>query len=784
MNLDLVALRNNGPTSASNPSRSTESSATPQTPQTPAPAQRSPEILHVHARKRSLSISTSADPRRRKVSRACDLCKAKKAKCSGTQPCESCAKRGVDCLYEARYSRGKPPTPPQADERIRFAFYAPIPKLQSPVEIRASTEHHILPRYPHPYPSPQSRHLPTLTPAPPSLVETEKNIQPTTQPAPKRVEPPSHNSPELEVAGQYSDSTSGLSFLHRAWRRLSNNQNSQLVSVLASSEVTQRLMAAGDKPFHDQGAVVIPPLPKAQELLRMYFDVCIATYRLLHRPTVERWLEDVVLNFELKRPLSHGLSRPKSAIVLAVLAIAAFHEEKARGPTSSFSPVNPEPPLRQCDELFCEASQLTDAETGFPTLESAQARLIQVLYLLMSSRMNQAWYTFGNALQIISALGLHRRENRKRPSQKRNYIEEQCRKRTFWVAYTLDKYLGVIFGRPRHYHDDDIDQDFPDLVNDEDMTPTGALELGSDDCHIESLVVHAKLAQIAEKISREVYSIKPVPDLERIAASHRLGGELRQWRTTLPPFLGVINPSSLIPSLRRQATALKLAYSHAVILAHRPFLLKNFSGRDDVRALAKESIRECIAAAQVVLESVDRTARDGHLFHAFWWTHYVCFCALVVVYVWAIQQNSYSEDDTQSYERLFDLAERCLGHLTHATATNSPSRRYSIILQELRAEAKRKTTRRLPDSMSLHGSEDSARTQMLHSHVTTPGLMADQWEPMFGSPIDSTSQGLPNLLDDWQTTDWLDLDSSAFGPFPAFDNPSITWMTGIPRQGS
>lgn len=47
-----------------------------------------------------------------KVSRACDYCKSKKTKCSGTRPCGSCVKRGIACHYDAKYSRGRPPTPP------------------------------------------------------------------------------------------------------------------------------------------------------------------------------------------------------------------------------------------------------------------------------------------------------------------------------------------------------------------------------------------------------------------------------------------------------------------------------------------------------------------------------------------------------------------------------------------------------------------------------------------------------------------------------------------------
>ena len=208
---------------------------------------------------------------------------------------------------------------------------------------------------------------------------------------------------------------------------------------------------------------------------------------------------------------NQGIGRAKTAVVLSVLAVAACHEEKANEfmASSPESDMNSEP---QSDLYFAETVRLTASETGMPQLESAQCRLIQVLYLLMSSRFNQAWYIFGHALQIISALGLHRRDDRKRPGSapKRDYIDQQCRKRTFWVAYILDKYLGVIFGRPRHYHDDDIDQDFPDAINDENMSKNGPQSPSSDDCHIESLIHHAQLAQIAERISREVYSIKPV----------------------------------------------------------------------------------------------------------------------------------------------------------------------------------------------------------------------------------------------------------------------------------
>ncbi|ORY03324.1 fungal-specific transcription factor domain-domain-containing protein [Clohesyomyces aquaticus] len=747
-------------------------------------AQAAPSSPHLKldARKRSLSSSANAalDPRqRRKVSRACDICKTKKAKCSGTVPCESCQRKGLECLYEARYSRGKPPTPPQSryppehtrddtrtlSPREREDRPTPRPLLPYSSSYLDRPQHHI---------ATHQQHISAFTLPQREDSRTILNPSPPPNAKPREQEGPSRASPELDVAEQYSDSTSGLAFLQRAWRRLSNNQSSHAISGTLDSAMGehQKLTSAGDKPFQDQGNIRLPPIDKVRELVKLYFDLCIATYRLLHRGTVESWVTTLVGNYERKVPLHQSLGRPQAAILLAALSMATFHQEKAKGASASaFSPINAEASLRQSDDLFCEAVRLTEAETGFPTLESAQARLIQVLYLLTSSRMNQAWYTFGEALQIISALGLHRRKDSKRCStqHRRDYIEDQCRKRTFWVTYTLDKYMGVMFGRPRHFHDEDIDQDFPDAVNDEDMTSGGPVTESSEDCHIESLIFHARLAQIVGKISREVYSIKSIQDRERIAASHQLGQELRQWKAELPPILGAINPSSLIPSFRRQTTALNLAYSHAVMLAHRPFLLKNLSSRDELRDMAMQSITECIAAAQVVLQTVDRLAREGPVFHAFWWTHYVTFCALVVFYVWAIQHSQNSDLSS----RLFDLAERCLTHLAQATATNSPSRRYSIILQELRAEAKRRTTRRenhlVPITTSAAVNVNQS-TGMQSPSFRTTGL---RWDPISeSSPTETATPRTANFLDDWQTTDWLDLDSSAFGPFPGDDNSS------------
>jgi hypothetical protein len=51
--------------------------------------------------------------------------------------------------------------------------------------------------------------------------------------------------------------------------------------------------------------------------------------------------------------------------------------------------------------------------------------------------------------------------------------------------------MWVMMGRPRHFHDKDIDQDFLDRADDENVTSLGLILHESDetdDCHLDGLI--------------------------------------------------------------------------------------------------------------------------------------------------------------------------------------------------------------------------------------------------------------------------------------------------------
>lgn len=665
------------------------------------------------------------------------MSQARKVKCSGTRPCTSCAKRGRRCLYETQYMRGRPPTPPgstPSDNALGMTIAA------TPISAIGFT-------------GPTDNQEPSVQDE--SLTRTQ-----------------SRSSPELdsaEVHGQYVDTTSGLSFLHRARNRLSSHHRLGGADQ-QEGNMLQPLIAAGDRPIIGISlSVSDEPAPlsgsyfellnrhDAIELLDLYFDVCVATYKPLHRPTAQSWYETVVSNATAGRPLREGVGHARLATLFGVFAVATFHRQKSPGFADD------EASLAECDSLLQESTRLTDAEVGLPQLESAQARLVQVFYLLMTCRMNRAWYTFGTLLQIISALGMHRRDRRSRTDMSRqDYVYRQCRKRTFWTAYILDKYLGVVMGRPRHFHDDDLDQDYPDRVNDADMSMDGrGSHDENNDCAMDAFVCNIKLSRIVGRISHELYSIKSKSGNQRRDATLRLGQELETWHSNLPPFLSTIKPSTLIRSFRRQAIALKIAYCHAIMHLYRPFLLNHSTSQPHAEpgTLRTDAIRHCIIAAQEALRTVDSIAKEGPIFHAFWWTHYVTFCALAVVYVWKIQQEKYRDDIPGIvHDRLFEFAERCHVHLGQATAMNSPSRRYSVILEELRVEA-RAGSSAVSDTqfnqVSLQQDVD-LRQNEIHCALGEPNTIGQ----LIGSTTgDNLAAPFGDSFVHWQPSDWLDLDA-------------------------
>jgi hypothetical protein len=233
--------------------------------------------------------------------------------------------------------------------------------------------------------------------------------------------------------------------------------------------------------------------------------------------------------------------------------------------------------------------------------------------------------------------------------------------------------------------------------------------------------IQTRIVRLIGRISHEVYYLGDGRQAERADAADTLIREIKAWhaRASSAPWDRQAVHSTLVPTFRREATAIRLAYCHALIHATRPLLLGDVNTlRNDPSMQAR--IDECLSAARETLEIIERIVNDANLFHSFWWTQYVLFCALAVIYVWQIPNRALQGPifNVPSHEALFELAERCRFHLQSSGSATPPNHRYGLILDELRLEA----------------DLDMSSNSILFSGAS--------------------------MLQSWQSTDWLDLDSS------------------------
>lgn len=113
------------------------------------------------------------------------------------------------------------------------------------------------------------------------------------------------------------------------------------------------------------------------------------------------------------------------------------------------------------------------------SLTSVQARLTQCCYLLTQSRINHCWNLFGTVSRLALAIGLNRKNRRTDGMSGNSKIEAECRRRTFWSAYTMDTFLSGALGRPRSFHNDDIDAELPAMLEDHEMSSANNLSFST-----------------------------------------------------------------------------------------------------------------------------------------------------------------------------------------------------------------------------------------------------------------------------------------------------------------
>ncbi|KAG7055825.1 finger protein [Colletotrichum scovillei] len=676
------------------------------------------------------------DPAPPRVSRACDRCKSRKTRCSGTWPCVFCAEFRLDCQFTAAYRRGQ--LLPAIDnnavnvERQNSSEGA----NSTPAEKTAGGEHSSTSVHQNSFVGTIPRSLTTTSRTaiespntfqfPPLFRDGEITDFPRRSVAVDHLSRlPDTNSlrnspepPQTDEQGHYIGPASGVSFLSRIQKRL---------KVQSSGYLNSSVFNFGDRPLlgQDSSFAILPPKTVAVSMVRRYFDFGATTHRFLHRPTIQSWLEEL---YE-----TNGFM---------------LYKESARSQTALLFMV-------------------------FAHSNSYQSR-----------QLNHCWTLFGITAQLAMALGIHRRSRVARnPSDCPDYIDSECRKRTFWCAYSLNTYLSAALGRPMTFHDEDIDQKLPLSVVDDKLCPGCGMNSTESGLPITSApVAQIKLSRIVARVLRSLYGIKSISTEEHLTLAARFDEDLSEWREPISYLLDTVGSSTLFVKLvLRQRDLLQLAFWHAQILVHRPLLInsinsfsghvqENGSGRLRYEEIRK-NIQRCVDAATEIAKHINHINDAGELYSTLFFIPYYGFCAVVILYVFAIQRRT---EAPETYLDCFRLASQCHAQIESVATNGSLMQRYGVVLQELRLEVLRNNTYLASVSTPLAGN---CSTSNENNEILPVSYRRSQLSPEIGTSgsrlaVEQAAEGAPQGAIDFfhafdvgffNMTNWAQFDSLVTG---------------------
>ncbi|KAF5011879.1 hypothetical protein FDECE_2012 [Fusarium decemcellulare] len=291
---------------------------------------------------------------------------------------------------------------------------------------------------------------------------------------------------------------------------LTEIMTSKMTPQTATSMTTQSDSLVKDTPSDIvgglyKGPISLPEREVAQNLIKTYFHFANLGMPLLHEPTFQSrvdflyTIETRVINLEK----THITSESRIAVffVLEVFAIALLSlQEAARIPTWV------------TDRYHKMAITALNA-AGLPNnIEGVQALVLIGQYSYHHPIAWATWKTMGAALRLAVELGLHQD-----PAKQLDPLTLDTRRRTFWVAYMMDRNISVALAMPIFLSDGAIGTEFPTDVEDKYITADGTLLLDARVSASKEITLHLlRYRQIQSQI-RTVLGEKSSPYFNDVA---------------------------------------------------------------------------------------------------------------------------------------------------------------------------------------------------------------------------------------------------------------------------
>lgn len=348
----------------------------------------------------------------------------------------------------------------------------------------------------------------------------------------------------------------------------------------------------------------VPSFDDAKLLMTIYFHIWHPIMPFLHGPTFLEHLEDL---YDQKST---------DDMAYAIIFMSIFHIAAAERP--GMMQASPGPPSPAEFMSLLAPLALNGDMSSIQALLSAQLYFTTRMYLRTASTIG------GLVIRSLIKSGYHRCPFR---YPQLSADDREMRKRIFWSAYNLDRFLSQALGHPLGLQDSDIDVCQPEHEIHE-PTPRGIPQNGIPGLRpgaplqalpASSIQQGGKLAVLANYVQYCQLTGRVLEVFHKSVNNRFLDQEtilflkadIEAWRNSLPTDLQdtVVERPSESAESPTFATFFDTLYQQLILLVNRPALSLEPSTAD-----FRSSIQTCIAAAQRIILKLGPSAAVPSLF--------------------------------------------------------------------------------------------------------------------------------------------------------------------------
>ncbi|KAH7926384.1 hypothetical protein BV22DRAFT_1063146 [Leucogyrophana mollusca] len=524
------------------------------------------------------TANSAPGSKKRRVQRACDVCRRKKIRCDGSQmpgnQCSNCIAYNFECTYNEAAKKRGPPKGYVESLEIRLEK---MEKLLGQVCPDADFSQELGPKpsrdkNPKGAMSTSTTHVmnaPSTSAFPASTTPTEDVVPSDDEEMiTVRLTESLQNMNLSPMQMRFFGKSSGIMLIQKAIdlkKEYTGDEDIRRQDILRARrpeyencfpwELAAKNIVEPEYTFPDEDL--------AASLVELYFAHVNIVTPLLHRPTFERKIAQG----------AHMHHSSFGAVYLLVCAVGARFSDDPRvfleGHNSQHS---------AGWKYFEQVQMVRKTLLGPPCLEDLQVYCLSVLFLQGTSAPQACWTIVGIGIRLAQDVGAHRRQVYSSVLT----VDDELWKRAFWVLVTLDRLMSSSLGRPCAIQDEDFDLDLPIECDDEyweHPDPEKVFRQPPDKPSSMSYFVNfLKLNHILAFALRTIYSINKSRVLlgfvgqqweQHIVAE--LDSALNKWIDAVPDHLRW-DPNRERTPFFLQSCCLYASYYHLQILIHRPFI--------------------------------------------------------------------------------------------------------------------------------------------------------------------------------------------------------------------